>query len=339
MPTAIARPTTGPTFVGGLAAPAFLFLAGLGTALSGASKLRAGAARSQVTLRAGAPRVDRLLAWRSCSGLSRCALGLGRADRLPRRSDILNVMGPALVVGRRRLGRRREHRRRVVAASAATVGLAMSPRRSSAPPPGSTPLPAPLQWYSAADARPHQLHAGPVERVRLRRRRRRGGAGQRPHRRATSAACSCALARARGRRPASAAYWASFQPTIYPAGRSSFWARFAAPFFLPAPGDVSSPCCRSAWSLRASVPEADRARRWPTLGGGVAVRLLGARRAGLRRHRRPDQAPPPGRAHDCLDRRRRLRPGPAGAVDAALGGGPRPAADSAPQAALVARLL
>lgn len=30
------------TFVGGLAAPAFLFLAGLGTALSGASKRRAG---------------------------------------------------------------------------------------------------------------------------------------------------------------------------------------------------------------------------------------------------------------------------------------------------------
>ena len=170
------------SFVGGLAAPAFLFLAGLGTALSGAAKLRAGASRLDATL-ALARRGLMIFGLAFVFRAQAIALGWGAPIGFLK-VDILNVMGPALVAGAV-CGGPAPGRGRVLVASGATVALAMAAPliRTAAWIDG---LPAPLQWYWRPTGRSHQLHVGAVERVRLRRRggRRRAGRGARPPRRA-----------------------------------------------------------------------------------------------------------------------------------------------------------
>ncbi len=237
------------TFIGGLAAPAFLFLAGLGTALSGASRLRAGATRREATLalaRRGLIVFGLAFVFRAQS----LALGWGAPIGFLK-VDILNVMGPALVVAAAVWGVAASTAGRVVAASAATVALAMAAPliRTAA---WIDALPVPLQWYW----RPTPGHtnftlvpwsafvfAGVAAGAAL------GSARtERDERRLQLALAVLAVA------TGVVAYWASFQPTIYPAGRSSFWGASPTFFFLRLA--IVAAVLPLAWSLRRLLPEA-----------------------------------------------------------------------------------
>lgn len=235
------------TFFGGLAAPAFLFLAGLGSALSGASKLSRGAARGDVTrllVRRGVTIFGLAFAFR----LQAFILGLGHPVDLLK-VDILNVMGPSLVAAALVWGLGRAPASRVMAACMATVAVAfVSPLVRAAS--WIDGLPAPLQWY----LRPTPGHtnftllpwaafvtAGLAVGVALA--AVRGDADER-RLHATLAVLSIG--------GTAAAWWASFQPSIYAAGVSTFWGPSPAFFFIRL-GIVTAflPVC---WLLRHAMP-------------------------------------------------------------------------------------
>lgn len=215
------------TFFGGLAAPAFLFLAGLGTALSGASKEARGGGLGATTA-ALARRGLTIFGLAFVFRLQAFVLGLGRPVDLLK-VDILNVMGPALVVAAGVWGLGRRTAGRIAAALAATAALAfVAPLARTAG--WIDALPVPLQWYM----RPTPGHTNftllPWAAFVT--------AGL-----ATGVALTAATSRAAERRlqvllavvavgGAAAAYWASFQPTIYPPGRSTFWGASPAFFFI-----------------------------------------------------------------------------------------------------------
>lgn len=246
------------TFFGGLAAPAFLFLAGLGSALSGASKLTRGASRLEVT---------RLLVWRGLTvfGLAfvfraqAFVLGLGHLVDLLK-VDILNVMGPSLVLAAALWGLGGGAVTRVAWASLTTAAIAfLSPLVRAAS--WIEALPAPLQWY----LRPTPGHtnftllpwaafvtAGLATGVALAAVR-----DDRGERRLQAALATLAVG------GALAAYWASFQPSIYAPGVSTFWGPSPTFFFLRL-GIVTAflPLC---WTLRHAMP-ARAARLLSTLG-------------------------------------------------------------------------
>ena len=236
-------------FVGGLAAPAFLFMAGLGTALSGAARLRAGATRRQATLalaRRGAVIFGLAFVFRAQA----LALGWGAPIGFLK-VDILNVMGPALVVAAVVWGAAGSTAGRVVAACAATVTLAMAAPliRTAA---WIDALPAPLQWVLAA-APGHTnftlvpwigfVFAGVAAGAALASVRT-----ERDERRLHLVLAVLAVA------AGATAYWASFQPTIYRAGRSSFWGA-SPPFFFLRLAIVGA-LLPLAWSLRRHLPAA-----------------------------------------------------------------------------------
>ncbi len=247
------------TFAGGLAAPAFLFLAGLGTALSGASQRRRG--RSLADVR-------RALVWRGVTifglafafRLQAFILGLGRPVDLLK-VDVLNVMGPALVLAAVIFCLVDDDRGRLWTAVVATAALAFAaPLVRTAG--WIDLLPAPLQWY----LRPTPGHTNftllPWAAFVT-----AGLAAGVPVARATSEAAErrlLATLAALAVAGTALAYWASFQPTIYPPGRSTFWG--ASPtFFAIRLGIVLAflPLC---WSLRRVMPA-------PL---GVALATLGA---------------------------------------------------------------
>lgn len=236
-------------FVGGLAAPAFLFLAGLGTALSGASKRRAGLSRGAVTwalLGRGATIFGLAFVFRAQA----LALGWGQPiDFL--KIDILNVMGPALMVAALLWGTADGVPGRVAAGVAATVGLAMTAPiiRAGA---WIDTLPGPLQWYW----RPTPGHtnftlvpwsafvfAGVGAGALL-----AAGRDARAERRLQLglAALSIALA--------AIAWWASFQPSIYAPGRATFWGASPTFFFLRLA--IVMALLPLAWSVRHVLPAA-----------------------------------------------------------------------------------
>jgi uncharacterized membrane protein len=234
-------------FVGGLASPAFLFLAGLGTALSGAAKQRAGATRLDATralLRRGWIIFGLAFVFRAQA----LALGWGAPiDFL--KVDILNVMGLALVVGAGLWGVAGTARGQVLVASAATVALAMAAPliRTAA---WIDRLPAPLQWYW----RPTPAHtnftlvpwaafvfAGVAAGAAL-----SSARSERAQRRLQATLAGLAIA------VGVAAYWASFQPTIYPPGRATFWGASPAFFFLRLAIVIA--LLPLAWSVRRLLP-------------------------------------------------------------------------------------
>lgn len=235
------------TFFGGLAAPSFLFLAGLGTALSGASKEARGAGRRAITaalVRRGLTIFGLAFVFRAQAFV----LGLGRPVDLLK-VDILNVMGPALVLAAVLWGLARRAGGRIAGAAAATVVLAfIAPLARTAG--WVDMLPAPVQWYW----RPTPGHtnftllpwaafvtAGLAAGVAL----TRAGTAARERRLQVAFAVLAALGVA-------GAYWASFQPSIYPPGRSSFWGASPTFFFIRL-GLVLAllPLC---WSLRGAMP-------------------------------------------------------------------------------------
>jgi len=237
------------TFVGGLAAPAFLFLAGVGTALSGASKRRAGLSRAEATL-ALARRGFLIFGLAFVFRAQALALGWGRPiDFL--KVDILNVMGPALVVAAVVWGVAGSVVGQVTAASLATVALAMAaPLIRSAG--WIDALPEPLQWYW----RPTPGHtnftlvpwsafvfAGVGAGAALAATR-----DERGERRLQLALAGLAVV------GGAAAWWASFQPTIYTPGRSSFWGASPTFFFLRLA--IVAALLPLLWSARRRLPAA-----------------------------------------------------------------------------------
>lgn len=246
-------------FLGGLAGPAFLYLAGLGTALSGAAKLARGIPRGEVC-RGLVMRGLTIFGLAFMFRFQGFVLGLGSPVDLLK-VDVLNVMGPALVVAALLWGAASTATGRVLLASGATLALAMiAPLVRTAA--WVDAWPAPLQWY----LRPTPGHtnftlvpwagfvwAGLAAGVALATVRDARG-----ERRLQLALGALAVAGAAG------AYWASLQPTIYPSGRSTFWG--ASPtFFFVRLGLVTAllPAC---WALRGVMPA--------RLGAGLAT--LGA---------------------------------------------------------------
>ena len=235
------------TFLGGLAAPAFLFLAGLGSALSGASKLSRGMTRPDARdalVRRGLTIFGLAFVFRFQSFV----LGLGAPVGLLK-VDILNVMGPALVLAAVVWGATGSAAGRVLAAIGTTLGLAvLAPLvRSSGWIDG---LPPPLQWY----LRPTPGHtnftllpwaafvcAGLATGVALTTAR-----DARAERRLHFVLFVLALT------AVAAGYWASLQPSIYPPGWSAFWGASPTFFFIRL-GLVTAvlPIC---WAMRPAMP-------------------------------------------------------------------------------------
>lgn len=235
-------------FLGGLAAPAFLFLAGLGTALSGAAQQARGRPRADIRS---------ALVWRGVYifGLALVfrfqsfVLGLGSPAGLFK-VDILNVMGPALMLAAVLWGAAARVPGRILMAAVATAAIAMA-----APLVGSAgwvdALPPPLQWYLRSPAVPSGFTLLPWAGFVC------AGLGVgavvaaattvRAQRRVQTGLALLALV------VAGVAYWASLQPTIYPPGRSTFWEASPAFFFLRL-GLISAllPLC---WAASALVPQ------------------------------------------------------------------------------------
>lgn len=235
------------TFLGGLAAPAFLFLAGLGSALSGASQEARGVTRADARtalVRRGLTIFGLAFAFR----LQGFLLGFGSPVDLLK-VDILNVMGPALMLAALLWGAVDGVRGRALLAAGATLALAMAAplARWAA---WVDLLPAPLRWYM----RPTPGHtnftllpwaafvcAGLAAGVAL-----AAARDSRAERRLQLVLATLAVA------GSAAAYWASLQPTIYPPGRSTFWGASPTFFFIRL-GLVTAllPLC---WALRAVMP-------------------------------------------------------------------------------------
>lgn len=237
------------TFIGGLAAPAFLFLAGVGSALSATGQRRRGVAPAAIA-RSLARRGLVIFGLAFVFRFQCFVLGLGHPIGLLK-VDILNVMGPALMVGAGLWTLAARDAGRIVAAAVATVGLAFA-----------TPLvrvaawidaaPAPLQWY----LRPTPGHtdftlfpwtafvtAGLAIGMAMTAARDRQREG-------LVHAALALLAVAGG----AAAYWASLQPSIYPPGVSTFWGPSPAFFFLRlALVTALLPVC---WAARGLMPAA-----------------------------------------------------------------------------------
>jgi uncharacterized membrane protein len=236
-------------FAGGLASPAFLFLAGLGTALSGASKLRAGRSRRETTI-ALAQRGLVIFGLAFVFRAQALALGWGAPIGFLK-VDILNVMGPALVVAAGLWGLAGGVVGRVLVAAAATVTLAMAAPliRTAA---WIDALPAPLQWYWRPTP-PHTnftlvpwaafVFAGLAAGVAV-----AAARTERDERRLQATLATLALT------VGVVAWWASFQPSIYPAGRSAFWGASPTFFFLRLA--VVAALLPLAWSLRRHLPDA-----------------------------------------------------------------------------------
>lgn len=235
------------SFIGGLAAPAFLFLAGLGSAFSGASRDARGLAHGAVT--AALVRRGLLIFGLAFLFRAQCfVLGLGRPIDLLK-VDILNVMGPSLMLAGALWGVARSAAGRIGVALAATAGLAFAAPlvRSAA---FVDVLPAPLGWYfRPAPAHSHFtllpwmafVTAGLAAGVALAQ-ARQPGAERRLQALLTATAMSVA----------GLAWWASFQPSIYPAGQSTFWG--ASPTFFFMRLGLVTLLLPAGWALRHLLP-------------------------------------------------------------------------------------
>ncbi|MEP7116608.1 MAG: heparan-alpha-glucosaminide N-acetyltransferase domain-containing protein [Acidobacteriota bacterium] len=235
------------TFVGGIAAPAFLFLAGLGTSLSGTAKLRAGLSRASAT-RALLRRGWIIFGLAFLFRLQSFVLGLGAPVGLLK-VDILNVMGLSLVVGAALWGAAATTAGRVALASAAAGAVAMAaPLVRSAP--GLDTLPSVLQWYLRPDGNHSNFtlfpwaafaFAGMAVGAAL-------GAIRDPRDERRLLLTLAVLAGA----GTAAAYWASLQPTIYPPGASAFWG--ASPTFFAIRLGFTVALLPLMWALRRRMP-------------------------------------------------------------------------------------
>jgi uncharacterized membrane protein len=235
------------TFIGGLAAPAFLFLAGLGSALSGASQQARGVPRADVMhalIRRGWYVFGLAFAFR----VQALLLGWGAPIGLLK-VDVLNVMGLALIVVGLLWGVSGTPTGRALVASLATVVIALgSPLLGIAS--WIDALPGPLQWYLRPTPGYTNFTLAPwtafvtaglaagAALVATRDARREW--------RVHAALALCAVAVVAG------GYWASFQPTIYAPGVSTFWG--ASPTFFAIRLGLVALFLPMCWALRRLMP-------------------------------------------------------------------------------------
>jgi uncharacterized membrane protein len=244
--------------LGGMAAPAFLFMAGIAVALGAAAHLRRG--RSP---REAARRVERR-GWQiflyafvfrfqsyMLGGFSNAA-GLLKVD-------ILNIMGPAIVAGAIvwRVPGSRLRRAAVLAAGAALIAVCTPAIRDAG---WLSAWPEPLQWYFRPDPGKGTFTlfpwaafvlAGAVVGVAL-----EGGRAWPPWRLHTAMGLAglCLVA---------AAYWASFQPPLFPTAR--FWT--TSPAFFTLRVGLLVLCVAAAWLWSV--------RPWPRLIAARPLELMG----------------------------------------------------------------
>ena len=131
--------------VGGFAAPAFLFLAGIALVLAAGSRTRRGQSAREVARRAagrglqvfGLAFLFRLQSW---------LISGGAAAQSLLKVDILNVMGPSMIATAVlwRFGRARWHKALWLAAAAAAVAMLTPVVRIA---PVLSVLPDPIEWY------------------------------------------------------------------------------------------------------------------------------------------------------------------------------------------------
>ena len=141
-----ARPWFGRLMLlGGMAAPLFLFLAGVAISLSAASQIRRGAAPGLAAHRAEL-RGWQLFRYAFLFRLQSFVLGGFRTPRSLLKVDILNVMGPAIALTARLWGAGRSRWARAAWIAVATVAVVLvTPWIRTTP--LLDPLPDPLEWY------------------------------------------------------------------------------------------------------------------------------------------------------------------------------------------------
>ena len=141
-----ARPWFGRLMLlGGMAAPLFLFLAGVAISLSAASQIRRGAAPDVAAHRVE-QRGWQLFRYAFLFRLQSFVLGGFRTPRSLLKVDILNVMGPAIALTARLWGAGRSRWARAAWIAVATVAVVLvTPWIRTTP--LLDPLPDPLEWY------------------------------------------------------------------------------------------------------------------------------------------------------------------------------------------------
>ena len=215
-------------FIGGLAAPIFLFLAGVSVAMAASSRARRGGGRAAAAWSVqkrgwqifGLAFLFRLYTW---------VLSPGATIKGIFKADILNIMGPSIAATAWVWGRVAGRRARllVLAALACAFAYATPVIRNAA---WIAWLPDPMEWY----IRPFPklsvftffpwtgfVFAGAVVGEWLDSAQTPGGEWRTNRR--------LALA---GAGLAAAGYGASYLPTIYPAGWSNFWTSSPTYFFV-----------------------------------------------------------------------------------------------------------
>ena len=244
--------------LGGMAAPAFLFMAGVAVALAAGSHLRRGA-----TARQAARRVERrgwqIFLFAFLFRLQSYVLGGFSYAAGLLKVDILNIMGPAIVATASmwRLGGGRWRRAILLASAAAALAMVTPAVRDSAV---LSALPDPVEWYFRPDPGKGTFTlfpwaafvlAGGVLGVAI-----DGGRSLPAWRVQGLIALASAIL-------GGMAYWASWQPPLFPTAR--FWTTSPAFFALR----VAILTCLVPLSWLWSV------RPWPKLTPRSPIEVLG----------------------------------------------------------------
>lgn len=244
--------------LGGMAAPAFLFMAGLAVALGVAAQMRRGSSSVEAA-RAVERRGWQIFAYAFLFRLQSFILGGFAPAAGLLKVDILNIMGPAIAACASvwRLPGTRLRRALVLAAGASLVAICTPAIRGAA---WLSPLPDPIEWYFRPEPGKGTFTlfpwsgfvlAGAVLGVAI-----DGARAWAPWRlQATVALAGLTLW--------GAAYWASWQPALFPTAR--FWTTSPAFFALRVGLLVALVAGSWLWS----------ARRWPRLSTTSPLETLG----------------------------------------------------------------
>ncbi len=244
--------------LGGMASPAFLFMAGVAVALAAGTRVRRGAPAAEAARR-GERRGWQILLYAFLFRLQSFVLG-GFANAVGLlKVDILNIMGPAIVATAAvwRLPGNRLTRGLALAAGASAIALVTPPIRDAAWP---SALPDALEWYLRPDPGKGTFTmfpwagfvlAGGVLGLSL-----DGGRGWRPWGLQGLIALAGILLVWLG-------WWASWQPPLFPTAR--FWT--SSPAFFALRVGVLVLCVHLAWLWSV--------RPWPRLSVRSPLEVLG----------------------------------------------------------------
>ena len=244
--------------LGGMAAPGFLFMAGMAVALAAAARMRRGASAADA-----ARQVERrgwqIFAYAFLFRLQSFVLGGFHNAGGLLKVDILNVMGPAIVATAAawRAGGGRWRRAALLTAATVAVALATPAVRGAE---GLASLPDPVEWYLRPDPGKGTFTLFPWAGFVL-----AGGVlglaldGARQWRSGPTQAMIAAAGALLG----ALAYLASFQPPVFPSAR--FWTTSPAFFGLRVGLLVCLVPLAWLWSVR----------RWPRLMAGSPLETMG----------------------------------------------------------------